>query len=101
MSSGASPLARPGTQISRAALGPGSTLRSRRDDRINPASRRRRSLQTAEAKPKRLVNSLLIINNGLFIFCRDNNGAIRTVIYRSDAAVSTLGADAGTGIADV
>ena len=59
------------------------------------------SFQAAEAIPERLVNTPLIINNGLFIFCRDNNGAIRTAIHRNDAAVSTLGADAGTGIADV
>jgi hypothetical protein len=77
-----------------AALPPGRQNKS-------PPSRRRRSLRTPDANPNQLVNTLLIINNGLFIFRRDNNGAIRTVIYRSDAAVSTLGADAGTGIADV
>jgi hypothetical protein len=38
--------------------------------------------------PERLVKTLLIINNGLFIFRRDNSSAIRTAIFRSNAPPS-------------
>lgn len=62
------------------------------DDR---GERRRRSVQASDANP---VKTLLIINNALFMFHRDNSSVIRTAIHRSDAAVSTLGQTPGTAL---